>query len=215
MLLLLGAAMVKRSGELAALPFLLVLLGQAAWIERPRRRTVARLGLLGSVYALAVGTQIASLGMAEAFPYLSAVFGKARQAIATPGPAGAGAPGPLSLALEIFVHGIFRSGHFSVLAWVFLVSVVLLWPRIGREGLGWSLAALGLFFGEVAGMALWVSRSSTLDQSAVHRGLVPVAAVAAVWLAALLAPAPEVAATPPPVEPRSVRRARRRAGARA
>jgi O-antigen/teichoic acid export membrane protein len=83
---------------------------------------------------------------------------------------------------------------------VLAVSLVLLFPRIRKAGLGGSAVALALIFAETAASALWLYPEFTLNHGTVHRSLLPVSAAASVWLAALLAsacyPAPVPAEAP-------------------
>jgi len=196
-LLLLGTAMVKREGELVALPVVAVLLGQVFWTERPRRGTLVRIGLLVSAYAFALAARVAAVGAAGAFPFVraaverTAATGASPAGIAAPEEAGAGAA---------FVRAVFVDGELGILWWVLLASLVLLLPRVGKEGLGWALAALALVFAETLISAVWLYPQFTVNHGTVHRSLLPVSAAAAVWLAWLLAGAcrPLTGAVPRP-----------------
>jgi len=217
LLLLLGVAMVKREGELLALPVIMLLLAQVAWQgRRDGLRAVTR--LLGPCIALPVmlAARVATVGVDGAFPFLRAAADRATGPTAATDAAvslagGGASPSPA----RIFLDAMFSDGNLGILYWVLVASLVLLFPRVRRNGLAWSGLALGVLLAETAASALWLYPQFTLDHSTVHRALLPVSAAAAVWLAALLADDPTVPATPPPAEPRSVRRARRRAGARA
>jgi hypothetical protein len=225
LLLLLGAAMVKREGEVLAVPVIAILLAQVAW--RGRRegwKTMARLLGICAAGIVLLASRIAAVGVESAFPFL-------RAAAARVGATGAGAAGAAAEASParvqgqagpgtIFVEALFVDGNVGILYWVLLLSVVALFPRIRRNGLAWAGVALAVAFAETAASALWLYPQFTIDHSTVHRSLLPVSAMAAVWLAALLAdgpglPATSIPAPPPPEGPRSARRARRRAGARA
>lgn len=183
-LLLLGTAMVKREGELIALPVVAVVLGQVFWRERPRRGTSVRIALLLAAYILAVAARVASVGAAGAFPFLraaaerTAATGASSAVIAAPEEAGAGVA---------FVRAVFVDGELGILWWVLLASLLLLLPRVGKGGLGWALAALALVFAETMVSAVWLYPQFTVNHGTVHRSLLPVSAAAAVWLAWLLA----------------------------
>lgn len=215
LLLLLGAAMVKREGEILAAPAIGILLAQVAWRSRQEGwRTTARLLGICSAGLVVVASRVVAVGVDSAFPFLRAAAaraGAASAAVAT-SPATAQAQARPGV---IFVQSLLVDGNVGILYWVLLLSVVALFPRIRSAGLAWSGAALAVAFAQTAASALWLYPQFTIDHSTVHRSLLPVSAMAAVWVAALLAPAPGVAATPAAAEPRSVRRARRRAGARA
>ena len=206
MLLLLGAAMVKREGELVALPVVVVMLAQAIWVERPRRGTSARLALLLGAYLLAVASRVAAVGVGGSFPFLKAAV--ERTVEAAPAPATVVAEGPGAGA--IFLRALFTNGDLGLLWWVLVATLLLLLPRVRREGLGWSLAALALVFAETLASAVWLYPEFTLNHGTVHRSLLPVSAAAAVWLAWLLAAASRpVTEAVPPAPP-----GRRGAGAR-
>jgi hypothetical protein len=208
LLLLLGAAMVKREGELVAFPAVVLLLGQVAWMRRAEGvRSLARLAPLCAAYGVVVAARVAAVGLAGAFPFLRAAAartasagGAAPTAAAVAGLAGAGGPASGPGVWTIFVEALFSDGNLGLLWWVLAVSVVLLFPRIRKDGLAWSGAALGLIFAETAASALWLYPQFTLDHGTVHRSLLPVSAAAAVWLSALLVTAclPESAKTIPP-----------------
>ena len=202
MLLLVGAAMVKREGELLVLPVVVVLLAQVAWGGRPAWGTLRRLGLLAGSYLLAVGARVAAVGLVGAFPFLRAVVERSSATAAPAAPAHrafeVAGPG----AGEILLRAIFTDGDLGLLWWVLVASLLMLAPRLRRERLAGSLAALALVLAETAASALWLFPEFTLNHGTVHRSLLPVSAAAAVWLAALLASAPrEVTAAPPPAPP--------------
>ncbi len=204
MLLLVGAALVKREGELLVVPVVAVLLAQVAWGGRPAAGTLRRLGLLAGSYLLAVAARVAAVGLAGAFPFLRAAAERSAAAAspsgATPvrGALEAGGPG----AGEILLRAIFTDGDLGLLWWVLVASLLLLAPRLRRYGLAWALAALALVLAETAASALWLYPEFTLNHGTVHRSLLPVSAAAAVWLAALLAsatrPVTEAAQPAPP-----------------
>ena len=206
MVLLLGAAMVKREGELVALPVVAVLLAQATWVERPRWGTPARLAAIVGVYLLVVAGRVASVGVGGSSTFLKAAV--ERTVEAAPAPAIGVVEGPGAGA--VFLRALFTNGDLGVLWWVLVASILLLLPRVRREGLGWSLAALALVFAEALGSAVWLYPEFTLNHGTVHRSLLPVSAAAAVWLAWLLAAASRpVTEAVPPAPP-----GRRGAGAR-
>jgi hypothetical protein len=192
LLLLLGAAMVKREGELVALPAIAVLLAQVAWARRAEGvRPLLRFVPLVAAYLVVVAARVAAVGVAGAFPFVRAA---AERSGAAPGQAAAAAAtvagvdrGPSAAA--IFVESLFSDGNFGLLYWVLALAVVLLLPRIRKDGLAGPGLALGLILGETAASALWLYPQFTLDHGTVHRSLLPVSAAAAVWLAALLAAA--------------------------
>jgi hypothetical protein len=195
LLLLLGAAMVKREGELVALPAIAVVLAQVAWSAQAERgRALLRQLPLLAAYLLVVGARIAAVGLPGAFPFLRAAA--LRSSEVTQAVSGAPAAAPASPgASVVFVAALFREGNLGLLYWVLFPSVILLFPRIRRDGLAWSGAALALIFAETAASAVWLYPQYTLDGSTVHRSLLPVSAAAAVWLAALLAAACQPAST--------------------
>jgi hypothetical protein len=205
LLLLLGAAMVKREGELVAFPAIVLLLAQVAWMRRAEGlRSLARLAPLCAAYGVVVAARVAAVGLRGAFPFLRAAAertasagGAVATAAAVAGPIG-DAPG--TGVWTIFVEALFSDGNLGLLWWVLAVSIVLLFPRIWKDGLAWSGAALGLILAETAASALWLYPQYTLDHGTVHRSLLPVSAAAAVWLSALLVTAchPEPAKPIPP-----------------
>jgi hypothetical protein len=185
MLLLVGAALVKREGELLVLPVAAVLLAQVAWRERPGRGTLGRIGLVLGAYLLPVAARVAAVGAARAFPFLrAAVERSVGPAVSPP------APGAVAQAVPgagaIFLRAMFTEGDLGILWWVFLASLALLAPRLRREGMAWALLALGLVLAETAASAVWLYPEFTLNHGTVHRSLLPVSAAAAVWLAWLL-----------------------------
>ena len=210
LLLLVGAAMVKREGELVALPVIGVLLAQVWRMEGVRG--LLRGAPLLAAYGVVVAARIAAVGLPGAFPFLRAAAQRSSEvgraasevaAVASPGASGEPAAGAL------FADALFREGNLGLLYWVLALAVLALLPRIRKDGLAWSGLALGLVLAETAASAIWLYPQFTLDGSTVHRSLLPVSAAASVWLAALLvaasrpAPAPAPAAAP-------ARRARRR-----
>jgi len=183
-----------------------VLLAQAIWAERPRRGTSARLALLLGAYLLAVASRVAAVGVGGSFPFLKAAVERTVEAAPAPAIVVAAGPG----AGAIFLRAIFTNGDVGMLWWVLAASLLLLLPRVRREGLGWALAALALVFAETLISAVWLYPEFTLNHGTVHRSLLPVSAAAAVWLAWLLAPASRpVTEAVPPAPP-----GRRGAGAR-
>ncbi len=187
MLLLVGAALVKREGELLVLPVVAVLLAQVAWRERTVRGTLGPIGLLLGAYLLAVAARVAAVGAASAFPFLRAA---AERSVGAAPEAAAAAAGEVAQAGPgagaILLRAMFTDGDLGILWWVFLASLLLLAPRLRREGLAWALLALGLVLAETAASATWLYPQFTLDHGTVHRSLLPVSAAAAVWLAWLL-----------------------------
>jgi hypothetical protein len=189
LLLLLGAALVKREGEFVAAPAIGLLLLQAAWGRRgDGLRVVLRLAPPLAAYGVVVAARIAFVGLPGAFPFLRAAIdrstvGEGGAAVA----AGTAVGGPG--ASTIFAAALFDSGNFGLLYWVLALAVPLLLGRIRRDGLGWSGAVLAVLFAETAVSAIWLFPQFTLDQSTVYRSLLPVSVAAAVWLAALLAAA--------------------------
>lgn len=224
MLVLVGAAMVKREGELLVLPLVAILLAQAAWGGHRSWGTLRKLGLLAGSYLIAVAARVAAVGLVGAFPFLRAAVERSAAAGSSPGEAAVrdaiamAGPG----AGEIFVRALFTDGDLGLFWWVLAASLVLLFPRVRRAGLGWALAGLALIFAETLASAVWLYPEFTLNHGTVHRSLLPVSAAASVWLAALLAAAPgpvsEGARPAPPARPgggprsRSRRAPRRRGG---
>ena len=221
--------MVKREGELVAFPAVVLLLAQVAWMRRAEGvRSLARLAPLCAAYGVVVAARVAAVGLPGAFPFLRAAAERtasAGGAVATAAATPAGSAGPVGAAPEpgvwtIFGEALFSDGNLGLLWWVLAVSVVLLFPRIRKEGFAWSGVALGLIFAETAASALWLYPQFTLDHGTVHRSLLPVSAAAAVWLSALLVTAcqPESAKPVPPgrrgdeARSRSKGRPRRRGG---
>jgi hypothetical protein len=207
LLLLLGAALVKREGELVAFPAVVVLLAQVAWVQRKDGlRALARWIPLLAAYGVVLAARVATVGFSGAFPFLRAAFERssspaaaAAAAPAAQAPGSAAGPGVWTLFLE----SLFSDGNFGTLYWVLAVALVLLFPRIRKAGLGGSALALALIFAETAASALWLYPEFTLNHGTVHRSLLPVSAAASVWLAALLA-----AACYPPPAPAEVPRSR-------
>jgi hypothetical protein len=216
-LLLVGAAMVKREGELLALPVAALLLAQVARDGgRDGWKVVARLAAPCSAGLVLLAARVATVGADGAFPFLRSAAARAGIAsgpvlAAAPAAGGRGSPG----AGTIFLEALFLEGNFGILYWVLVAAVPFLAPRIRGKGLAWAGLALAVVLAETAASAVWLYPQFTIDHSTVHRSLLPVSAMAAVWLAALLAEAPSVPAPPPPAGSRSARRARRGAGARA
>jgi len=208
LLLLLGAAMVKREGELVALPAVAILLAQVAWVRRAEGvRSIFRLAPLCAAYGVVVAGRVAAVGVPGAFPFLRAAAertasagGAAATAAAAAGPVAVGASTSAPRVWTIFVEALFSDGNLGLLWWVLAVSVILLFPRIRKHGLAWSGAALGLIFAETAASALWLYPEFTLNHGTVHRSLLPVSAAAAVWLSALIVAAcqPESMKSIPP-----------------
>jgi hypothetical protein len=202
MLLLVGAALVKREGELLVLPVAAVLLAQVAWRERTVRGPLGRIGLVLGVYLLPVAARVAAVGAASAFPFLRAA---AERAVGTAPAVSATVPGAVPGAGAIFLRTMFTEGDLGILWWVFLASLALLAPRLRREGMAWALLALGVVLAETAASALWLYPEFTLNHGTVHRSLLPVSAAAAVWLAWLLG-----SPIAPPVRPAAAARIRPR-----
>jgi hypothetical protein len=206
LLLLLGAAMVKREGELVAFPAVVVLLAQVAWVQRKEGlRALARWTPLLAAYAVVMAARVAAVGFSGAFPFVRAAFERSSSpgavaAVAAPAPGSAAGPG----VGTVFLESLFSDGNFGILYWVLAVALVLLFPRIRKAGLVGSGVALGLVFAETAASALWLYPEFTLNHGTVHRSLLPVSAAASVWLVALLA----AACYPPPVVPEAKPRSR-------
>jgi hypothetical protein len=174
LLILLGAAMVKRSGELVALAVAAVLALQVVLTDRNWRASARRLAPWAGAYALTILVRVLSIRGDRVFsPLAPAVTVGAH---ASPLPPAA-----------IFLEALFTDGNLNALWWLVAASALLLLPRIRREGMGWSLAALVLLTVQAAISAIWVSPEFTLNHGVVHRSLLPVSAAAAVWVAALLA----------------------------
>jgi len=186
MLLLLGASMVKREGEIVAAPVIGLLIVQAMAAERSWRRALRLLAPFVGAYLLLFAARVSAVGVGGAFPFLRAATERTMQAV--PAVVASGPPEPgMRGAGEIFLRALLTEGNLGLLWWVLPVSAVLLIPRIRREGLSWSLAALAILLAEAAVSAVWLFPQFTLDNSTVHRSLLPVSAAASVWLGALLA----------------------------
>ena len=84
MLLLVGAAMVKREGELLVLPVVAVLLVQVAWGGRRSWGTLRRLGMIAGSYLLAVAARVAAVGAGGAFPFLRAAVERSTSTASSP-----------------------------------------------------------------------------------------------------------------------------------
>jgi hypothetical protein len=206
MLLVVGAALVKREGELLVLPVAAVLLAQVAWRGRTARGTLGRIGAILGAYLLPVAARVAAVGPASAFPFLRAAAERSVAAApavsaTAPGAVAPGGPG----AAAILLRAVFTDGDLGILWWVVLASLLLLAPRLRREGLLWALLALGLVLAETAASALWLYPEFTLNRGTVHRSLLPVSAAAAVFLAWLLG-----SPITPPVRPEAATRKRSR-----
>jgi hypothetical protein len=210
LLLLLGAAMVKREGELVALPMAAVLVAQVAWRERGTRMpTLRRLAPLAGAYALVVAARVAAVGWGGAFPFLRAAAGRVSNGETAAAAASSAGGTPGASAAAVFVDALFTDGNLGLVHWVLAACLVLLAPRIRGARLGWALAALALLFAETAASAIWLYPGFTLDHGTVHRSLLPVSAVASVWVAALLAAAGRGEDTPPKAPVKRSRAARR------
>lgn len=194
LLLLLGAAMVKREGELVALPVAAALLAQVAWREPAGKGKWLRLAPILGAWAALFLARLVAFGSGNSVPFLLA----AGQKMAGGAPAAAAAAAPSAGGLGpgvLFLQALFTEGNLGLLWWVFVPSVLLLVPRIRGERQGLSLAALAVLLAQAAASAIWLYPEFTLNHTTVHRSLLPVSAAAAVWLAALLAPpAPPAAA---------------------
>lgn len=196
LLLVLGAAMVKREGELLAFPVAVVLLAEVVRAERTPWRTARWLAAGGVAYLLAVAARVRSTGGGGSFLFLKAAAERSTAGAAPPLP---GVPDG-SPAL-IFLRSLFTDGNLGLLWWVVAASLVLLAPRIRERRLGWTLAAVVILLAEAAVSAIWLYPEFTLNHGTVHRSLLPVSAAASVWVAALLAGAvraPEPAAATGP-----------------
>lgn len=214
-LLLLGAAMVKREGEMLALPMLGVLLVQVALVERPGWSTLRRIGVLLGAWSLVVAARVGAIGLAGAFPFVRAAAERAGGAVpAAAVPAAGTAAAPAARAGSVFVRAVFADGELGILWWAVLASLVLLLPRVRPAGLVGALVALAVAFAQTLASAVWLYPQFTVNHATVHRSLLPVSAAAAVWLAWLLADAcrPVTGAVPPapPVRPGAGARRRSR-----
>jgi hypothetical protein len=188
LLLLLGAAMVKREGGLVALPVAAVLIAQVAWRERTWRGTLLGFAPVLVAWLVFEAARVAAVGTGGAFQFLLAAGSK----VANGAPAGAAvATAPSGYAVSpgtVFLRALFLQGTLGILWWVVAASVVVLPARVRREGLAPALVALALLLAEAAVSAIWIYPEFTVNEGTVHRSLLPVSAAAAVWIAALLAP---------------------------
>ncbi len=183
LLLLLGAAMVKREGELVAGAVGVVLLAQVAWEwRRFGRSRLLSLALLCAPYVLVLAARVASVGLADAFPFLRLAAARGAGAPAGPGLS----PAPRDNPLPAFVWSLFSSGNAGLLFWVLSASVVLQFRSLARRRLAWPLAAVALLFAQGAITSLWLVPEFTVNQTTVHRQLLPLSVAAALWVAALL-----------------------------
>ena len=197
LVLLLGAALVKREGEMVALPTVAVLLAQVAWRERRTPMpTLRRLAPLAVAYLPVVLARVRTAGWEGAYPFLHAAAGKVAAGDATAPVASAGSPVGAS-PVAVFLGSLFTDGNQGILWWVVVVAGVLLAPRIRQARLGWPLAALAIVFAETALNAVWLYPQFTLNHGTVNRSLLPVSAMAAVWVAALVSAGTYAAPAPP------------------
>ena len=185
-LLLLAAAMVKREGELVAGAVCLALVAQAAF-ERRRLGGAffRRAALLVLPYLLlVVVARVAAVGWEGAFPFVGAAARQAAQG--APVAADPEAVTIRSLALPAFRFAVVSSGSAGVLFWILPVTAVLQFRSLGKRRAAWTLAALAVLFAQVAVTSLWLFPRFTVDQSTVHRQLLPLSVAAALWVAAFL-----------------------------
>ncbi len=189
LLLLLGAAMVKREGGLVAMPVAAVLVAQVAWRERTWRGTLLRFAPVLLAWVAVEAARVAAVGAGGAFQFVVAAGSKVANGAPGAAPAVPAVPPgyPVSPG-AVFLRALFLQGTLGILWWVFAASVVVLPTRVRREGLAPALAAVALLLAEAAVSAIWIYPEFTLNEGTVHRSLLPVSAAAAVFIAALLAP---------------------------
>jgi len=191
LVLLVCAAMVKREGELVAGAVGLVLVAQLAWEgRRERYRRLLPAALLCAPYLLVLAARIASVGLAGAFPFLRLAAERGAGGPAAPGPV----PAAANQALPAFVWSLFSSGSAGILFWVLFASAILESRALARRRLAWPFAAVALLLAQAAVTSVWLIPEFTLNQTTVHRQLLPLSVAAALWVAALLS---EAAVEPP------------------
>ena len=163
-----------------------LLLMQVAWeSRRSNRRLLAKLALLCLPFLLIVGARAASVGVESALPFLRTA---AQRASVTLPAAANGAPSPSAArALPAFLQALFSSGNAGILYWVLPVAVALQFARVLRARTVWALGAVMLLLLQAAFSSVWLFPEYTLNQSTVHRQLLPVSIAAALWLASILA----------------------------
>ena len=89
-------------------------------------------------------------------------------------------------ALPVFVWALFGSGSAGILYWVLPVAVLFRFGKVFKRGAIWTLGAVTLLLLQAAFTSVWLFPEYTLDQSTVHRQLLPVSVVASLWLASVL-----------------------------
>ncbi|HVP67317.1 MAG TPA: hypothetical protein VMT17_08650 [Anaeromyxobacteraceae bacterium] len=185
LLLLLAAAMVKREGELVAGAVAAALLAQVTW-ERRRLGTPFfwRAGLICLPYLLLVVARVAAVGWEGAFPFVGAAARQAAQG--APAPVGREALLDRSLAGSAFLWAVFSSGSAGVLYWILPAVAVLQFRSLAQRRAAWTLGAVAILLAEVAVTSLWLFPRFTVDQSTVHRQMLPVSVAASLWIAAFL-----------------------------
>lgn len=177
------AALVKREGLVVAGAAGLVLL--VSVLVRPGRswRLAGRMLLAATPVVLLLAANAAAVGAAEAIPFLRLVLGRATdgavQASLAPEAATAAAPG-------IFAEGLFRLHNHGLVFWILPVAVVARARLALRGGLAWPLLVVALLFLESLVSSLWLTPAYTVDETTVHRSLLPAALIGSLWLAALL-----------------------------
>jgi len=211
MLLLVGAAMVKREGEITAGAVAAVLLAQAAWQgRRSGEALLRRLLLLCLPLVPVLVARVFLVGWRSAFPFLSVAAQRAVEA--APQVQSAPALAVQARVVPAFVWSVFSSGSGGIVYWVLAAVLALQLGAVRRRGAAWTLAAVLLLFAEVAVTSLWLFPAFTVDQSTVNRQMLPLAVATALWLAALLAPgaplpvAGAISARAGPAEPGEKRR---------
>ena len=201
LVLLVVAALVKREGAIVAAAVAAVLVAQVAWDgRRAGRSLLRRLGLLSLPVAVALLAMVAAVGVADAFPLVRLAAERSSGSAGVPASA---LPSQAlhSEALRVFVEALFGDGNAGLVFWALAAAVPLLLPDWRRNGLAWPLLAVALLMVENAVTALWLVPAYTVDHATVHRALLPASVVAALWIAALMAPEPAIDAHQAPSPP--------------
>ena len=178
LLLLVVAAMAKREAELVVAPVAFVVL-LAAFVRLRQLRPIVYL----APYLLFVATKVAAVGAASAFPFVRLFMGRAEDTVH-------GQVTSVMLNSEhaprMFLYALFGSGNAGLLFYALVPCALVGIARARRLGLHFALLAVGALFAEVTLTSLWLYPRFTVDQSTVHRALLPTSVAAALWIAALL-----------------------------
>ena len=177
-------SLVKRDGTVVGGALATVLLAHLLWRRRREQVPVLVPALHALVpTAIYVALTVAAAGWALTAPIIAQASAHLESATAGAGPSATGLPW---MAAKSLGQALWQKGHAGMLYWALPLGAAAKWRHLLRPALAVPLVAALLIFLVTAVSSIWLIPEYTLDQSTVHRALLPPSVLLASWLAALV-----------------------------